>query len=420
MEAIDCQGFAGGFTMGTVQAGFTLVGKRELPGGFGVANCEANRHLLGDAWRSEVSPWQDWTPIDVPYVFGNPPCSGFSLMSASSFRGIDSPVNSCMFAFVEYAARCKPQIAIFESVQQAYTQGRPLMQNLRAVMEARTGESWALTHVLHNAIAVGGAAIRRRYFMVLHRIPFGVEPLDPPVLPDLEDAIGDLRGMPLQWEDQHYAVPHKDASWWARDHRRADGFVDGHWTRLNSPNIQRARELTIHADPVRGVEWKPGMTISQAAQAYYEKNGTLPELWTKWHPVQKWIDNDWHMGFHQLCRWHPDRHARVITGGGSQLVLNPWEFRPLTLRECARIQGFPDEWRIAPLATNSQAPALWGKGIPVQCGRWISTWARESISGWPGWDSGDEIGDREFLIDHTNAVPYDYRSVVGRAAAEHV
>jgi len=36
-RAVDCQGFAGGFTLGMVQAGFHLVGKREMKAGFGVA-----------------------------------------------------------------------------------------------------------------------------------------------------------------------------------------------------------------------------------------------------------------------------------------------------------------------------------------------------------------------------------------------
>lgn len=69
-------GFAGGFTLGVVQAGFTLVGKRELPGGFGVANCEANRHLLGDQWESQTSTPEAWEVIPgTDVVFGNPPCS---------------------------------------------------------------------------------------------------------------------------------------------------------------------------------------------------------------------------------------------------------------------------------------------------------------------------------------------------------
>lgn len=76
MQAIDTFGFAGGFTLGMVQAGFELVGKRELPGGFGVANCEANHHLLGDKWETQVGPPESWEVIDgTAVVFGNPPCS---------------------------------------------------------------------------------------------------------------------------------------------------------------------------------------------------------------------------------------------------------------------------------------------------------------------------------------------------------
>jgi hypothetical protein len=75
--AIDALGFAGGMTLGIVQSGFKLVGKRELPGGFGVPNCLANRHLLGTDWDVEVGPAEEWTPVrDAELLFGNPPCSG--------------------------------------------------------------------------------------------------------------------------------------------------------------------------------------------------------------------------------------------------------------------------------------------------------------------------------------------------------
>lgn len=74
-RAIDCLGFAGGFTLGIVQAGFELAAKRELPGGFGVPNCEANRHLLGDTWRTQVAKGEEWEVVPAEVVFGNPPCS---------------------------------------------------------------------------------------------------------------------------------------------------------------------------------------------------------------------------------------------------------------------------------------------------------------------------------------------------------
>lgn len=75
-RAVDVLSFAGGFTLGMVQAGFELAGKRELPGGFGVANCEANRHLLGHQWKTQVGHPESWEVIsDAQVVFGNPPCS---------------------------------------------------------------------------------------------------------------------------------------------------------------------------------------------------------------------------------------------------------------------------------------------------------------------------------------------------------
>lgn len=75
-RAVDVMSFAGGFTLGMAQAGFELVGKRELPGGFGVPSCEANRHLLGNNWSAQVGPADTWEVMpETAVVFGNPPCS---------------------------------------------------------------------------------------------------------------------------------------------------------------------------------------------------------------------------------------------------------------------------------------------------------------------------------------------------------
>lgn len=75
-KAIDVMSFAGGFTLGMVNAGFELVGKRELPGGFGISNCEANRHLLGNMWNAQACEPTEWEVMpNIEVVFGNPPCS---------------------------------------------------------------------------------------------------------------------------------------------------------------------------------------------------------------------------------------------------------------------------------------------------------------------------------------------------------
>jgi DNA (cytosine-5)-methyltransferase 1 len=385
-RAIDCLGFAGGFTLGTVQAGFELIGKRELPGGFGVPNCEANRHLLGDGWQAQVGEWETWEPRVVDLVFGNPPCSGFSVMSNKQFRGVNSKINDCMWAFTNFAARCAPPVAVFESVRSAYTQGLPLMRALRASLEERTGIKYDLYHVYHNAVELGGAAQRPRYFWVASAIPFGVD--FPRVRrPRLSEVIGDLLGLGSSWEPQPYRRP---ATWWSDRVRTSTGVVDGH-TSAQTPAVARALDL------LRGNGgWPEGEHLGEAARRHYEQHGKLPPSWQR--VERKVVERNFSLGYTTLTRWRWNDPGRVITGGALQLVLHPVEDRVITHREAARIMGFPDDWIIKPLRRVSGVGMTWGKGITTQCGRWIATQVRRALDGDPGSYRGVSIGDREFFV----------------------
>ncbi|OFW55823.1 MAG: hypothetical protein A2Y75_05250 [Candidatus Solincola sediminis] len=381
-----------------VQAGFSLVGKRELPGGFGVANCEANRHLLGKNWSAEACEPKDWSRVSADVVFGNPPCSGFSVMSVKSFRGADSPVNECMFNFVRYVAKVQPVIAVFESVQLARTSvdGRQLMAMLRSYLEDLTDDKWSLYHVRHNALSVGGAAMRRRYFWLVSRIPFGIEIPAIRQTPTLNDVIGDLTNLPLTWLRQPYRSP---ASWWSASRRAETNVLDGHITQ-GTPLESRIMDL------LRGVRWLPSESISAVARRHYEAYGRLPTSWAA--TERKIVANDFHMGYTIPVKWNGDAYARVITGGALCTVLHPTEDRLITYREAARIVGFPDDWVIRPLRHVPSMAATWGKGITVDCGRWIGSWIREALDGTPGKHVGTLIGDREWDIDVTHA----YRNLV--------
>lgn len=397
LTAVDCQGFAGGFTLGVVQAGFKLGAKREMTGGFGVPNCEANRHLLGRDWLTQVADPSEWEPHPAELVFGNPPCSAWSTMSPKAFRGVDSPVTACMWAFVDFAARCKPEIAIFESVAPAYTQGAHLMRSLHEKFEELTGERWFLHHVKHSAASCGGTSgTRRRYFWLVSRVPFGVEPTELRRVPSVRTVLADLEDLPWTWEAQPYKRP---ASWWSESRRSPSGTVDGHAWKDNL-NFQRLRDL------LPGVgSWDEGVKLQEIVRRHYELTGDLPESWQRKKP--RLLAKDFWCGVAAPTRWYWDRPCYVITGAGMDTVIHPTRFRGLTHREVARVMGFPDDWRILPLRDFKGLPPTWGKGIPVDCGRWIGTWARRSIQGEPGGMTGEQIGDREFLIDVTN----DFKSV---------
>jgi site-specific DNA-cytosine methylase len=392
-HAVDCQGYAGGFTLGMVQAGFKLVGKREMKGGFGVPNCEVNRHLLGNDWKTEVGAPHEWSTVDADVVFGNPPCSGWSAMSAKHFRGGASPVLSCTYALVDYASRVMPQVVVFESVQQAFTHkdGLPTMRALRAYLEDKTSERWDLYHVLHNAYSVGGAAQRKRYFWVASRIPFGVTYVPPTGLPVLMDVIGDLASLTQTWESQSY-----DSEWphpWAASRRSALARVDGHQA-VDNPLTRRVGDL------LAAVDWHPGDHLATVARRYYDTFGCLPPSWAA--TEAKHVAKDFFMGYTTPIRWKGSEPARVITGGSLYTVVHPTLNRTITHREAARILGFPDDWQLAPLRTTPGLAATHGKGITVDCGRWIGQQIERALSGCPGDFRGFPLDDREFVIDVTN------------------
>lgn len=398
-EAIDCLGFAGGFTMGTVQAGFKLVGKREMPGGFGVDNCEANRHLLGDSWTTEVGDPATWTPREVPYVFGNPPCSGFSGMTVPSARGIDAKVNDCMWAFVGYAARCKPMICVFESVRQAYTNGWPLMTKLRAKLEADTGWRYNLYHVIHDGYELGGPAVRKRYFFVAVRddVPFGVR--WPNVrTPLLRDAWEDLSGLQLTWEKQPYRRP---PTWWSAAHVRTEGMsgVDGHQI-LRTAATSRVDDVLAMAREKNG-GWPTRVSIATMLKELYTEHGHIPKSWD--YRVDRLVAKDFDMGFTIPYRWDGDRAGRVIVGGALNLVVHPWEDRLITHREAARVMGFPDDWTVKGIPYSTALPLTWGKGITTMCGRWISGAVKNALDGNADPYAGVQVADREWLIEQHSA-----------------
>jgi site-specific DNA-cytosine methylase len=390
--AIDCLGFAGGFTLGMTQAGFSLVGKREMKGGFGVPNCEANRHLLGDGWRAESGDPRDWTRVDADVVFGNPPCSGFSVMSVKSFRGADSPINACMQHFIDYVSRVGPQIAVFESVQMARTRpdGLELMRHLRQSAEDQTGKKWDLYHVRHNAYSLGGCAIRRRYFFVISQIPFGIEIPRVHNLPTLNNAISDLENLPLTWSKQPYRSP---ASWWSTTRRSGQFAVDGHID-VDNPLTRRLRKLLTQGT------WNQSESIADVVKRYYETHNEFPEDFIQHQ--EKILSRNFNMGFTTPVRWTGNNPARVITGGSMLTGIHPNLDRTFTHREVARIMGFPDDWRLAGLAAQPGLIATHGKGITVDCGRWIGEWIKSALDGNPGTHVGVPLGEREWDIDVTN------------------
>ena len=78
-----------------------------------------------------------------------------------------------------------------------------------------------------------------------------------------------------------------------------------------------------------------------------------------------------------LRRLHLEEPSKAITGGARNELLHPKEDRRLTLRECARLQTFPDSFRF--FGSASQRMQLIGNAVPPLLASKIADAVLESL-----------------------------------------
>lgn len=422
IEFLSVQGLSGGMELGIIQSSdeFELVhrtGSLDL----GAPVVEANRKLLGWGWSGNYTDDPKKLQVfDVPFISANPPCSAFSTLTRKDLRGTDAKVMACTDEVFDYAMmmRTPPEIIAIESVQQAFSLGRPYYQAKRDELEEKTGKKYDLVWVMQSNAAVGGASVRKRVFVCYTRVPFGVEYAQPKRVARLGDAIRDLEGLALTPSKQPYRRP---ATWWSVARRANDG-VDGHFTVKANSWFSEVVDL-CHSI---GQPWLPGERAQEALIRIYSAGLELPYQWQR--NLQKLVAKNFDMGMNQTVMWNPDKMGPVVTGSGPNMSVHYKESRLLTHRECFRLQGFPDTWRLWPVRDYGKLALCPGKGVPVDAGRWLGTWVSASLNRTPGTVQGIEIGDRERKIDIThsykwtleNDAPWRYTSHTAHDQADYM
>lgn len=322
--AVDCQGFAGGFALGVTQAGFALTAKREAVN-FGIGALEANRHLLGNDFRSEVRDPSDWTPVKADLVFGNPPCSGFSMSSNWGSEASRLKVNQCMVDFIGYASKCDADVVVMESVPRAWTLGRSWIEQLQEQLNTESGRHYDLMPVLHNSLDLGGVQFRPRFFAVFHRIPFTApEPL----------------GVTVTTAERLHNAP-------------AD-------VTRETPRINALRKLAESG------AWLPG-------EKSFVAHARRPDIDI---PLGDRVKHGW-----VPKRMTPEGPCPVVQGTAMDMLWHWSEPRPVTYRETARLMGLPDDWDVEPYKAKATNATWFGKGVTVEAASWIAIAVRQALEG---------------------------------------
>jgi len=358
---------AGGLSLGFVQARFQPVLAVDNNG---AALHTHTRNLAGRAVALDLSREDDLDAKLPPatVVTGGPPCQGFS--SAGSRRTADAR-NSLVGCFARVVARLRPAAFVFENVEGFLT----------------AEDGWRVMELLHPLIVAGYHVHLRK----INAANYGVPQHRKRVL-----AIGGLGWSPSFPTATHSAYGAPGAGLASRHlpltptitqalyglapaTTEPPGEPQGHFYRpLSGLDLDRATAL------------KPGQTMRDLPEALQHESYRRRAFRRVLDGTPSERRGGPPAGVRRL---HPDEPAKAITGSARSEFLHPSENRPLTIRECARLQTFPDDFSFC--GNPSEQAQLIGNAVPPLLARTIALSLAHDLKDNPTAPGGSEHGTRE-------------------------
>lgn len=273
-------------------------------------------------------------------IIGGPPCQGFS---SAGMRKYDDCRNSLVRVYAELIARVRPAAFVFENVEGFLTgaEGEFVLDLLEPLVEAGyrihlrkiNAANYGVPQHRKRVIAIGGLGWDPKFPVPTHTAHGAPGSLLAaqrlPRAPSLADA---LLGLPTAVAaDGCRPKKGKDHSYrplQALDRLRAENLAAGQTMRDLPAHLQ-------HASYRRRANRRVMDGIPTA------RRGGAPS---------------------GIRRLRFDEPAKAITGGALSEFFHPSEPRNLTIRECARIQTFPDEFRF--IGAKNEQIQLIGNAVP--------------------------------------------------------
>lgn len=359
---IDLFAGAGGLSLGFEQAGFDVVAAVEIDPvhaaihEYNFPNCKVIPRSVTNLTGDEIRGLAGIGPKQVDVVFGGAPCQGFSMIGQ---RALDDPRNSLVKDFVRIVRELDANYFVFENVK-GLTLGkhRKFLEELIAAFGAIGYDVRKEWKVL-NAYNFGVPQDRQRLFLIGAKrglkVPAypaaitskpGRHDAELPSGPTCGDALGDLPDAEqfkrLNHSDEVQTTKWGKPSAYAKLLRCADdaGWFFGH-KRVWDPNVLTSSLRTVHTDISR-------RRFSETDQGDVE-------------PISR---------FFKLSSAGVSNTLRAGTDAARGAFTSPrpihYKFdRCITVREMARLHGFPDwfrfhetKWHGARQIGNSVPPPL--------------------------------------------------------------
>lgn len=336
MIGVDLFAGAGGFSLGLEQAGIPVALAVDNDP-VAVSTHEKNLTStvieadLADSDPKRLLEEVGLTADDVDLVVGGPPCQGFSLQRRGP-RG--DPRNRLVLSFVDFIATVVPNGFLMENVPAIRTRrGASLLEFLHHELEPL---GYTIEVRTLNALDFGVAQVRKRVFVqgILHGRPVWPSPSDYSGPKTVRECLQGLPSPPID------GSPHSEVA----NHYRE--------RRLSATNIERIK----HVPQGGGREYLP-----EHLQLDCHKNGHR------------------HLDTYGRLAW--DAPSVTLTARFDSFTRgkfgHPEEHRSITLREGARLQGFPDSFVFD--GTREDGARLIGNAVPPPLGRALGESIRTAL-----------------------------------------
>ncbi len=318
MNIISLFSGCGGLDLGFEKAGFSVPVANEFdPTIYETFKINHPKtHLIeGDVRKVTKNDIAPFINGEVDGIIGGPPCQSWS--EAGSLKGIDDARGQLFFDYIRILKEFQPKFFLAENVSgMLANRHNEAVQNIIQLFE-NAGYDVSLNLV--NAKDYGVAEERKRVFYIGFRKDLNINFVFPKGSTEDDDKKITLRD--IIWDLQETAVPA-----YTKNHHNPDAINNNeYYTGAYSP-------IFMSRNRVKG--WDEQAFTVQASGRQCQLHPQAPKM-------QKFGKND--------CRF---------VSGSEHL------YRRMTIREIARVQGFPDEFKFIYKDTND-AYKMIGNAVPV-------------------------------------------------------
>ncbi len=330
MNLISLFSGAGGLDLGFEKAGFNISMANEYDKGIW-ATYEANHSaplIKGDIRNIKDTDF----PNEIDGIIGGPPCQSWS--EAGSLRGINDSRGQLFFDYIRILKNKQPKFFLAENVSGMLASRHS--EAVKNIIQQFEECGYNLTLTLVNAADYGVPQDRKRVFYIGFRKDLKIDFKFPsPTTPNAEnkltmkDAIGDLVYTPVP------ALP--------KNKTNGDLEIPNHEYYIGDYST-----IFMSRNRVRG--WDEQAFTVQASGRQCQLHPQAPKM--------KFIE----------------KNKRIFVPGYEDL------YRRLTVRECARIQGFPDNFKFIYTDVNYGYKMI-GNAVPINLAYIVACSIKDALNG---------------------------------------